>query len=415
MKHLIIPGVLLLLFSSFNLTAQWVQMNNGLENIIIISFATRGNIILAGSSGYGIYLSSNNGSNWNWTQNILNNRIIYTLDTGGSNIFAGSNSGVFKSTNFGSNWTQTSLNNQIVYSLLLNGSNIFAGTNHAGIFKSIDYGVSWVPSGLSNLSKDVMSLAVNGNNIFAGTVYIPHPGTYPPGVHLSPNNGINWYPGGLINELIYALAVNRNNVYVGTLFDGVYFSPNNDTNWIHSSLNNQSVYDFAVYGDTIFAGTIGGGVYVTFNNCTSWIQINEGLGNLNVRALCIFNNYIFAGTSNSVYRRSLSQITGIPHVAVNVPDKFSLSQNYPNPFNPVTKIKFDIPPLNLPLTGGDGHGVVMKVYDILGKEVTTLVNEQLKPSTYEVEWDATNYPSGVYYYRLITGSYTDTKKMVLVK
>jgi hypothetical protein len=57
----------------------------------------------------------------------------------------------------------------------------------------------------------------------------------------------------------------------------------------------------------------------------------------------------------------------------------------------------------------------MKIYDVLGCEVTTLVNEQLKPGTYEVEWDATNYPSGVYFYKMITNNFVETKKMVLIK
>ena len=100
------------------------------------------------------------------------------------------------------------------------------------------------------------------------------------------------------------------------------------------------------------------------------------------------------------------------------------SQNYPNPFNPVTKIRFQIPPLNLPLSGGDGEGVLLKIYDILGREMTSLVNEELSPGTYEAEWDGTNYPSGVYFYQLTVNSdastplsviYTNTKKMVLVK
>jgi hypothetical protein len=57
----------------------------------------------------------------------------------------------------------------------------------------------------------------------------------------------------------------------------------------------------------------------------------------------------------------------------------------------------------------------MKVYDVLGREVTTLLNEQFQPGTYEAEWDASNYPSGVYYYKLVSGSFSDTKKMILLK
>lgn len=94
-----------------------------------------------------------------------------------------------------------------------------------------------------------------------------------------------------------------------------------------------------------------------------------------------------------------------------VPDKFSLSQNYPNPFNPATNIKFSVPQKAF---------VTISIYNILGEEITKLVNEEFLPGTYETTWDASNYPSGVYYYKLTISSeqvtkYTETKKMVLIK
>ena len=104
-----------------------------------------------------------------------------------------------------------------------------------------------------------------------------------------------------------------------------------------------------------------------------------------------------------------------------------MRQNYPNPFNPETKIKFDIPRGSPIRAFGDDNGrgsptgafgddkVVLKVYDILGKEIETLVNEKLQPGTYEVTFNASQYPSGVYFYRLITESFIDTKKMILLK
>jgi hypothetical protein len=100
--------------------------------------------------------------------------------------------------------------------------------------------------------------------------------------------------------------------------------------------------------------------------------------------------------------------------------EFKLYQNYPNPFNPVTKIKFDISPLSIeagvPSTR-DGRGVFTNliIYDILGQEIATLINEQLKPGSYEVVWNCSNYPAGVYCYKLKTENFTETKKLVLIK
>jgi len=90
----------------------------------------------------------------------------------------------------------------------------------------------------------------------------------------------------------------------------------------------------------------------------------------------------------------------------NLPERFELYQNYPNPFNPLTTIKYDIV---------KAQDVKVIVYDILGREVATLVNAQQRPGTYEVRWDASNVSSGIYFYQLKTKDYVDTKKMILLK
>ncbi|MBI5021983.1 MAG: T9SS type A sorting domain-containing protein [Ignavibacteriales bacterium] len=86
--------------------------------------------------------------------------------------------------------------------------------------------------------------------------------------------------------------------------------------------------------------------------------------------------------------------------------RFGLSQNYPNPFNPLTVIRYQ-----LPISGW----VTMKVYDVIGRDVVTLVNEFKKIGSYEVKYDGTKLPAGVYFYRLISGNYSKTKKLVLLK
>jgi len=106
--------------------------------------------------------------------------------------------------------------------------------------------------------------------------------------------------------------------------------------------------------------------------------------------------------------------TGIILVNNNIPDKFSLYQNFPNPFNPATKIKFSLP--NPPERGA--NNVKLIVYDIMGREVTSLIHpgqEGLQPGTYEVEFDGSVFSSGVYYYKLETETFTETKRMVLIK
>ncbi|MBL8016261.1 MAG: T9SS type A sorting domain-containing protein [Ignavibacteria bacterium] len=103
---------------------------------------------------------------------------------------------------------------------------------------------------------------------------------------------------------------------------------------------------------------------------------------------------------------------GIEPISSEIPQRYELLQNYPNPFNPVTKLRF-----NIPLLRGvaEGRGVLLKVYDVLGKEIVVIVNENLRAGMYEIEWDASNIPSGVYFYSLITNEFTQTKKMVVLK
>jgi hypothetical protein len=93
-------------------------------------------------------------------------------------------------------------------------------------------------------------------------------------------------------------------------------------------------------------------------------------------------------------------------VAVTGIFKFELEQNYPNPFNPVTSIQYAV---------SSRQFVTLKVYDILGNEIATLVNEEKQPGIYEVEFDATDFTSGIYFYQLKAGNYLETRKMVMLK
>jgi hypothetical protein len=112
------------------------------------------------------------------------------------------------------------------------------------------------------------------------------------------------------------------------------------------------------------------------------------------------------------YQQSLGgDPIGINLESSEVSERFMLYQNYPNPFNPSTKIRFSIPPLG----NGSNRSVQLIIFDALGREVSTLVNEELTSGTYEAEFDGINFASGVYYYKLISGNYVETKKMIFIK
>ena len=116
---------------------------------------------------------------------------------------------------------------------------------------------------------------------------------------------------------------------------------------------------------------------------------------------CVINGILFGDTS----------LVGINQISSEVPEKYSLSQNYPNPFNPVTIIRFAIPSN----VKSEMSNVKIIIYDVLGREVQTLINENLSPGIYEVDFDGSNFSSGVYYYTLSTNDFIETKRMVLIK
>ena len=120
----------------------------------------------------------------------------------------------------------------------------------------------------------------------------------------------------------------------------------------------------------------------------------------------------FGGNGNGDASTGLTNVPiSIHRISMELPTKYELFQNYPNPFNPETKIRFDIPE-NFKFKFSN---LKLVVYDILGKEIETLVNESLNPGTYEVNWNASQIPSGIYFYRLETDNFSETKKMLLIK
>jgi hypothetical protein len=205
--------------------------------------------------------------------------------------------------------------------------------------------------------------------------------------------GINHCPG-LLNLLKSdSLQARLHDTVVNCSFDDIYF-------WVCADTSNQTVFGYSTpvkyfvcdyfehYYTEKYAKNIGR--YDLYGGGVNGSMHNYLVG-------CVINNIVYGDTAF---------ITGIKIVSSKIPETFSLSQNFPNPFNPKSNIKFQI---------AKSCEVKLVVFDALGREITTLVNEQLQPGTYEVEWNGSKYPSGVYFYKLITSGYSETKKMVLIK
>jgi polyhydroxybutyrate depolymerase len=155
----------------------------------------------------------------------------------------------------------------------------------------------------------------------------------------------------------------------------------------------------SITGTLNFRNILPGQVSTNATHSTHKIYTKNGLGSMEF-IVHIFSSGHFFWSDTLAFT-----VTGIEN-ETNQPIEYELKQNYPNPFNPTTKINFAIPQ--------KGY-VTLKVYNILGKEIVTLDSGEKPAGTYELTWDATNLPSGVYFYQLLAGSFVETKKMILMK
>ena len=252
--------------------------------------------------------------------------------------------------------------------LLVSGFDLYAGTSSSGVFRSADGGENWTQTGLTN--SYIYSLAAIGTDLLAGV-------------------------GRGCDRVCYG--------------DGVRLSTDNGTTWTqtNSYLASRIVWCFAVQSANVFAGT-DSGVFLSTNRGRSWTAVNSGLTKMEVRSLSISGANLFAGTFDAgVWRRPLSDmITSVDPVTGNLPQVFLIHQNYPNPFNPSTTIKYELP---------KASEVKLSIYDMLGREVSVLVNERRNAGVHEVKFDGAGLSSGVYFYRLQAGNSVQAKKLVILK
>jgi len=443
----IYAGIEGMLYRSTNDGNDWLEMNLGITNpyVLSISINSSGHIFVGTSDhlyDYGnVFISTDNGVTWS---NILSNIYpVWAISANDSKVFVGTYSTldttkIYRSFDNGLTWSVSYTCPLYHYvssiTIALNGA-VYAGIPHEiypyngfGVIVSTDDGETWVQknTGLTNL--DVLSLTTNSlNHIIAGT---KGGGTF-----LSTNNGDNWIniSSGLDDQKVYALTVDNDGfAYAGT-GDGVARSTNStvipvelisftasvlqnekavELNWTTATEINNSGFEIE---RASLSATPGQG----------WEKIGfiPGFGTTTeLKSYSIIDEDVTTG----VYKYRLKQIDfdgSIEYsneIEVEVdftPKEFVLYQNYPNPFNPSTTIKFEIPNVE---TARRVVSTTLKVYDILGNEVATLVNEEKQPGVYEVEFNShsdegQNLSSGIYFYQLEAGNFSQIKKMVLLR
>jgi photosystem II stability/assembly factor-like uncharacterized protein len=343
------------------------------------ALAFSGSVLLAGGA-FGVFRSRDNGRTWETASSGLTDRFVHTLLVKDSSVFAGAgveatNFGraygdVFRSTNDGSSWTKvdSGLPNDMVFTLLSIDSGLFAGLWMSGMYKSTDDGNSWKyidgPLGTTT------SFAFVGSNVFAGS--------WDGGVFRSTEKGTTW----------------------GRVDSGLTDTVN------HYDL---SVNALDAWGTSLIAGTLFYGVYRSTDLGGKWEAINAGLSmsDRSISAVFVHGPYVFVGCVGGIWRRSLKDLaTGVKVTGIHSPTVFELFQNYPNPFNPTTTISYGLP--------ARSH-ITLSVYNTLGQQVATLINETQDPGFHDVRFVGSGLASGVYYYRLRTQTFVGSKRMILIR
>ncbi len=358
--------------------------------------------IFAGTNGFGVFQSNDNGATWSKYSNGLSNVFINGLGINNDYLLAGTNGGIFRTGTSSDSWTKVSSGflQTGSRSFVFKGHEIFAGSDY-GVLHSIDDGKTW--ERIDSVQEDgyyqVWDVLAFDSTVIAGYNQI--------GIRISNNNGLNWNFSKGLQGTVNALAIAGNNILAGTSGVGVFLSSDSGKTWSPTKLDSMQIQTFQVFGKFVFAGAFNG-IYRSTDDGITWDKIDGGLEGYFVNDLTIAGDYIYAGVDGgAVWKRPVSEITSVSETNGNeLPNVFTLSQNYPNPFNPSTNITYSLP---------KSLHVILKIYDVLGREVTTLVNEVKRSGNYKVVFNGSNLSSGVYFYRIQAGGFVSTKKFVLMK
>ncbi len=368
----------------------------GVNDKRVYAFAEWDNKMFAGGMGAGLYSSTNNGLNWK--QIALLGETIFNLFTFRDELFMGNGEGLYISSNNGISWKKTSLTID-ARSIAINVNNIFVGSGQGGVYFSSDRGTTWkdINSNLeNNIIEGDICLCANDNVIYAGTRS---------GVYFSTNNGKHWIETSLNYEAIQSITKCGKAIFAITYKNIVYRSQDNGLSWELTTL--KFITSMETYEDYIFAGSYND-IYMSTDKGESWIKKNEGLDTIiDAGKLYATKNHLFIGSNGlAAWRRSISDIIGIQTVSKEAPAEYSSYQIIQNLKNRSSKLCFSVA-----IPGK----VKINLYDIDGYKVKTLVDESFESGTYKFIIDDSDFYKGIYFYKIVTEGFTETKRMVLLK
>ena len=378
----------------------WQNVSSFKAGEIIYTMLYNGSNIYAGTMSGNIYKSTDNGSSWNIINTGMNVSYIWSLNITGSFVFAATEQGVFKYN--GSTWTITSLSGKDVHALTSVSSIIYAATWGYGVYKSTDNGSTWtqINNGLGGFLALQSITSTSNGNVYAGTVG---------GGVFETTDGTNWNQLSCGYSVIWAMGSTSTAVFAGTYGGGLFKSIDNGSSWTNvSTLNVQFVYSLSVdANNNVFVSSLTNGVFESTDNGATWTALGMTGSNVcSVTANSTSNNIIAGTKDGKVFKISGTQAITAVNKIDTLPVDFKLSQNYPNPFNPTTTIEFALP---------KAGKYSLKIYNVLGQEVASLIDNELGAGFQKVTFNASRMASGIYIYRLSGNNVNMSKKMILMK
>ncbi|MBN8570617.1 MAG: T9SS type A sorting domain-containing protein [Ignavibacteria bacterium] len=411
MKKIILLLLIFLIHSeSFS---QWIQQTSGVTvPLRRVNFINRNTGWICGDAGT-ILKTTNGGTNWIAQNSGVPNKILSCISPVNDSVVycVGFFQTILKTIDGGSNWMilengQFGTGRSYESCFFLNEEIGWIGTNYPGTLRTVDGGKSFIQQSVNSIPTDIYFKDFF-NGIF--TVFGSTIGT-------TTNGGMNWIqtnintPGlgdedfrriTFINNFTGFVVGSRGTAYkttnFGVTWDSMGFISQN-TDFIRSS---------AFANDSI--GYAGGGnqIFKTTNSGRSWkLQNVSGTGFL-PDVFCYSDSIVWVvGNPGHIWFTSKGGQTSINQISENIPESFKLSQNYPNPFNPSTTIKFSIK---------EKSNYKLEIYNPLGKLISELFNKELSAGEYEYKFDGVSFTSGIYFYKLSSNQFTQTKKMILMK
>jgi photosystem II stability/assembly factor-like uncharacterized protein len=365
-----------------------------------------------GYAGDIVIKTTNGGINWLYKGSATVEYLFFlNTDTG----FAVGGINFLKTIDGANSWTETTISGNNLYSVLFINYDTGFVIGQDGVFKTTNSGLNWEEKYFQG-----------GRSIF----FVNSETGYATGLEYTSiimkttNAGENWNLQSIptSEELKSIYFLNANTGYAAGGYHGIILkTTNGGNNWFAVYTSAGYITLNSVYFTNVNTGyavaEYPGRLMKTTDGGNNWYTQNTGVtsGLLCIQFLNDSVGYIGGNAGIILKTTTGGEPIGIKQISSEIPNGFVLHQNYPNPFNPTTKIKFKAP---LAPPEGGMQIVSLKIYDVLGKEVTTLFSSpwgRIGGAAYEVEWDGSYYPSGIYFYELETSEFSQAKKMILIK